>query len=363
MTTNEEKVRAELAAIEFLDWFIQTQEQAAFTTTRLQQARVIRRELAAHRTASTAAPGLSFAQEPKYTVNGSAIVNRASGEAIPADEPVFIFRARDRKALRALTVYGAAVALGSFEHWDAVSERIADFSRFAAAHPERMKEPDTHPASPASASPEPVRLSIKQSERESLSSDAINTIQRGAEELSRLDTSPTCGVCGRPHRIGTPCVSASASTEGAASNWKCFDGRECPTLADCKEFDFCGREPAALAPSGKPADEPSAWMDAEGRVLSREQMNNARNHQGGPGLKIAETYSIPLYATSGKLPASRVLPGMWEEADLIGGATDCVPTKGTTAIVEAWNALPDKLRLDPHLVRLFDAVKTCRDIE
>lgn len=40
-----------------------------------------------------------------------------------------------------------------------------------------------------------------------------------------------------------------------------------------------------------------------------------------------------------------------------------VPTRGTDAIVHAWNALPNELRLSQHLVRLFEAVKTCRDVD
>ena len=106
--------------------------------------------------------GLSMAQDPKYTVNGSAIVNRASGEAIPADEPVFIFRARDRHALKALREYADWLPPHT-DHWRAVVARHGDFDRFAADHPERMKEPDTHPA-PASAS-EPLQA-MADNERE-----------------------------------------------------------------------------------------------------------------------------------------------------------------------------------------------------
>jgi len=90
--------------------------------------------------------GLSIAQEPKYTVNGSAIVNRASGEEIPADEPVFIFRARDVHASWVLKEY--AVQCGETAHTLAVIDRIADFDRFAIAHPERMKQPDTAASEP-----------------------------------------------------------------------------------------------------------------------------------------------------------------------------------------------------------------------
>ncbi|WP_199740033.1 hypothetical protein [Acidovorax sp. FJL06] len=103
---------------------------------------------------SAAQAGVPMAQEPKYTVNGTHVINRATGEAIPHDEPVFVFRARDALGVRALEAYLALI--GEREpvsaHADAVRRRIADFQRFAAEHPGRMKWPDTQPSpSPAPA--------------------------------------------------------------------------------------------------------------------------------------------------------------------------------------------------------------------
>lgn len=85
--------------------------------------------------------GLPIQQEPKYTVSGSFIVNRATGEAIPHDEPVFIFRARDIHAREAIESYACVLTPGA--HRDAVCARINDFAVFSYAHPERMKTPDT----------------------------------------------------------------------------------------------------------------------------------------------------------------------------------------------------------------------------
>ena len=95
-------------------------------------------------------------QEPKYKAENGQLVNRNSLEAIPDDEPVFVFRARDKLAVRALQAYATEVALGAFHaglaqgpdtnlasHALAVGQRIEDFRRFAAKHPERMKQPDT----------------------------------------------------------------------------------------------------------------------------------------------------------------------------------------------------------------------------
>lgn len=82
-------------------------------------------------------------QEPKYLFDVGRVINRASGEVIPADEPVFIFRARDCHA--AAILYEYAMVVGDEEHRAAVLDRVADFERFREHHPERMKEPDTEP--------------------------------------------------------------------------------------------------------------------------------------------------------------------------------------------------------------------------
>jgi hypothetical protein len=81
-------------------------------------------------------------QEPKYTVRpDGTLVNRQSGEPIPADEPIFILRARDRHAVTVLVEYSHMVI--DTTHAKAVSLRAQQFADWAKAHPERMKEPDT----------------------------------------------------------------------------------------------------------------------------------------------------------------------------------------------------------------------------
>jgi hypothetical protein len=85
---------------------------------------------------------LPVAQEPKYTVRGGRIVNRATGIAIPDDEPLFILRAKDREAVYAIMGYRSR-CLGNADHYRAIDGRVEDFLRFKEAHPERMKEPDT----------------------------------------------------------------------------------------------------------------------------------------------------------------------------------------------------------------------------
>ena len=80
-------------------------------------------------------------QEPKYTIQDGQLVNRSSGEAIPSDEPVMIFRARDRHAEAMIHYYAELVT--DEEHKIIVKERADDFARFRRKNPERMKEPDT----------------------------------------------------------------------------------------------------------------------------------------------------------------------------------------------------------------------------
>jgi len=78
-------------------------------------------------------------QEPKYETG--PIINRASGETIPQEEPVMIFRGRDNHALAVLIHYHSLIQ--DPVHQEAVRRRIEDFARFKNEYPERMKEPDT----------------------------------------------------------------------------------------------------------------------------------------------------------------------------------------------------------------------------
>ena len=83
------------------------------------------------------------AQEPKYyaDLRTGSIVNRASGEAIPDDEPIMIFRARDKHAREAIAYYQSRCK--NTLHGEVIQRRFEAFDKFASDHPERMKEPDT----------------------------------------------------------------------------------------------------------------------------------------------------------------------------------------------------------------------------
>lgn len=85
---------------------------------------------------------MNTTQEPKYEIHHGSIRNRQSQEVIPADEPLMIFRARDKHAANAIAFYFRG--LMNDEHRKAVGLRLTQFNEWADANPEKMKEePDT----------------------------------------------------------------------------------------------------------------------------------------------------------------------------------------------------------------------------
>lgn len=78
---------------------------------------------------------MKTSQDPEYDTRGGKLVSRATGEAIPADEPIFVLRGSDRKALSALIVYFTSHEPGDSRP---IAERIEAFKAFAREHPERM---------------------------------------------------------------------------------------------------------------------------------------------------------------------------------------------------------------------------------
>ena len=83
-------------------------------------------------------------QEPKFDAVDGRLVNRATGVAIPSDEPVFVLRAKDMYAIEALRAYLRECT--DIRHCEAIARRIDQFERFADQHPTRMKSPDTDPS-------------------------------------------------------------------------------------------------------------------------------------------------------------------------------------------------------------------------
>lgn len=80
-----------------------------------------------------------MAQDRKYKYENGKFVNRISGEAIPDDEPVIIFRARDIRSVPTLLTY-RDMCLDE-HHKQAVQDRIDDFMEFQRTHPDQLKEP------------------------------------------------------------------------------------------------------------------------------------------------------------------------------------------------------------------------------
>jgi len=72
-----------------------------------------------------------------------AIVKTRTGEPIPEDEPLILFRGRDRMALATLDWYRRMCSTDGCteEHMRSIDNRISAFTDFAEKHPERMKQP------------------------------------------------------------------------------------------------------------------------------------------------------------------------------------------------------------------------------
>lgn len=88
---------------------------------------------------------MQASQEPKYAVNFKGkVVNRRDGKAIPDNEPIMIFRAKDKHAAAAIEHY--LTLCSEPAHATAVAKRLADFKSFAMQFPEQMHEPDTEQA-------------------------------------------------------------------------------------------------------------------------------------------------------------------------------------------------------------------------
>ena len=80
-------------------------------------------------------------QDPKYGIENNALVNMATGKPIPLDEPVFMLRAKDIHAMKAILIY--AELCTNDVHWAAVRKRAGEFLEFETNHKDKMKEPDT----------------------------------------------------------------------------------------------------------------------------------------------------------------------------------------------------------------------------
>jgi len=71
------------------------------------------------------------------------LVKRDGEVPVPDDEPLFILRAQDRKALPVLLAY--SMICDNIDHKASIKKTIDDFREFQAKNPDRMKEPDSPP--------------------------------------------------------------------------------------------------------------------------------------------------------------------------------------------------------------------------
>jgi hypothetical protein len=83
-------------------------------------------------------------QERKYDAVDGKIVNRATGKPIPDDEPLIIFRAKDKLAGLAMSYY-AALCEDKLHH-DVIRGRVHDFIGWQLDNPEKVREPDSDPS-------------------------------------------------------------------------------------------------------------------------------------------------------------------------------------------------------------------------
>jgi len=77
--------------------------------------------------------------ERKYEIKDNRIVKRSNQVPIPDEEPLFIFRAKDRKALAALLAY--SMILDDLAQKEAVMKSVNDFREFQEQNPDKMAEP------------------------------------------------------------------------------------------------------------------------------------------------------------------------------------------------------------------------------
>jgi len=81
--------------------------------------------------------------DAKYHVENETILKTLTGEPVPDDEPLILFRARDRLALPMLRIYRVLSEMDgcSRYHMQGLSVVINAFRDFKIKHPERMKQP------------------------------------------------------------------------------------------------------------------------------------------------------------------------------------------------------------------------------
>jgi hypothetical protein len=81
--------------------------------------------------------------DAKHHIESDQIIKSSNGQAVPEDEPLFLFRGRDHLACSALQHYrDLCVSDGCNDYQlEIVDSEIRRFTTFAAQYPGRMKQP------------------------------------------------------------------------------------------------------------------------------------------------------------------------------------------------------------------------------
>lgn len=81
--------------------------------------------------------------DPKFHIEGDQIIKTSNGDPIPEDEPLILFRARDRNALPMLEFYRQLCEEDGCNDFqmEGVHNRIDAFHRFRAEQALKMKQP------------------------------------------------------------------------------------------------------------------------------------------------------------------------------------------------------------------------------
>lgn len=83
--------------------------------------------------------------EPKYVIDAETgqVYNRITGNPIPLDEPVVLFRAQDRHLPAVLEHYQQLCTTSEEEHRRAIQLRLDEVVTWQQCNPLRVKTPDT----------------------------------------------------------------------------------------------------------------------------------------------------------------------------------------------------------------------------
>lgn len=73
-------------------------------------------------------------------IHDTLVLRRDVVETVPSDEPVFVLRSRDCKALATIRAYQSNFSPTS-EHWKIIQAVINDFTKFRNENPDKMGEP------------------------------------------------------------------------------------------------------------------------------------------------------------------------------------------------------------------------------